>query len=252
MQGTTVSFLGMTLANRNAIDWSGQGQVYGTSATATFVFRANNYNFYNYSAGTIYAAFTGTAATFYMPVSPGPDNTYALGSASARWSQLYAGTSTINTSDRAEKTSFRLPDEAVLLAALDTDRSFYQWVEAIARKGEAKARWHFGPTAQGFAQACRARGVDPATLAVYCEDAVLAPVKKRRVVDGLEEEYEEMQPTGEDPVRPAPRSVRPALGFETGDLDTDRFAEAAAQLVAAASFISSTVFRIAASRRLMG
>jgi lysozyme family protein len=41
-------------------------------------------------------------------------------------------------------------------------------------------------------------------------------------------------------------------GVDTGDIDTDRFAESAAQFVAAASFIGSTVFRIAASRRLLG
>ena len=40
-------------------------------------------------------------------------------------------------------------------------------------------------------------------------------------------------------------------GIDTGDLDVNRVAEAAAQLVAAASFIGSTVFRIAATRRLI-
>lgn len=42
------------------------------------------------------------------------------------------------------------------------------------------------------------------------------------------------------------------MGLDTGNIDADRLAEAAAQLVAAASFIGSTVFRIAASRRLVG
>lgn len=43
-----------------------------------------------------------------------------------------------------------------------------------------------------------------------------------------------------------------ALGFDTGNLDVDRVAEAATQLVAAASFIGSTVFRITATKRLAG
>lgn len=43
-----------------------------------------------------------------------------------------------------------------------------------------------------------------------------------------------------------------ALGFDSGSLDADRLAEAATQLVAAASFIGSTMFRIAATRRLAG
>ena len=147
--------------------------------------------------GTAFTMKTdGTTAFMGSPI-PSTDNAITLGSASKRWSQLYAGTTTINTSDAAEKANFRPPDEAVLLAALDTEQGFYQWAEAVARKGEEGARWHFGPTAQGFARACRARGVDPATLAAYCEDPVLAPVRRRRVVDGVEEEVDTLEPTGE-------------------------------------------------------
>ena len=42
------------------------------------------------------------------------------------------------------------------------------------------------------------------------------------------------------------------LGVHVGDVDANRVAEAAAELVAAASFIASTLFRIAATRRLSG
>jgi lysozyme family protein len=42
------------------------------------------------------------------------------------------------------------------------------------------------------------------------------------------------------------------LGLDVGDVDANRLAEAAAELVAAASFIASTLFRIAATRRLAG
>lgn len=41
-------------------------------------------------------------------------------------------------------------------------------------------------------------------------------------------------------------------GIDTGDLDVDRLAEAAAQLVAAGSFVASTIFRVAATRQLKG
>jgi hypothetical protein len=147
--------------------------------------------------GTAFTMKTdGTTAFGNSPI-PTADNAVTLGTASKRWSQLYAGTTTINTSDAAQKTNFRPPDEAVLLAALDTDLGFYQWAEAVARKGEEGARWHFGPTAQGFANACRARGVDPQKLAAYCEDPVLAPVRRQRTVDGIEEEIETLEPTGE-------------------------------------------------------
>lgn len=42
------------------------------------------------------------------------------------------------------------------------------------------------------------------------------------------------------------------FGFDTTGLDPSAFAEAAVQLVAAASFIASTVFRIVATRQLLG
>ena len=42
------------------------------------------------------------------------------------------------------------------------------------------------------------------------------------------------------------------LGLDVGDVDANRLAEAAAELVAAASFIASTLLRIAATRRLAG
>ncbi|RDI58736.1 hypothetical protein [Microvirga subterranea] len=41
------------------------------------------------------------------------------------------------------------------------------------------------------------------------------------------------------------------IGFDTSDLRTEAFAEAAAQLVGAASFVASTVFRILATRQIM-
>ena len=41
------------------------------------------------------------------------------------------------------------------------------------------------------------------------------------------------------------------VGVDTGSVDVNKFAEAAAQLVAAASFIASTVFRLSATRRLV-
>lgn len=41
------------------------------------------------------------------------------------------------------------------------------------------------------------------------------------------------------------------IGFDAADLRTEAFAEAAAQLVAAASFVASTIFRILATRQIM-
>jgi hypothetical protein len=40
-------------------------------------------------------------------------------------------------------------------------------------------------------------------------------------------------------------------GFDTGSVEVDRLAEAAAQIVTALSFIASTAFRITATQRLV-
>ena len=44
--------------------------------------------------------------------------------------------------------------------------------------------------------------------------------------------------------------VLPLVGIDASQIDTDRLAEAGATLVAAGSFIASTVFRVVATSRL--
>ncbi|GGK29767.1 hypothetical protein [Salinarimonas ramus] len=46
--------------------------------------------------------------------------------------------------------------------------------------------------------------------------------------------------------------VLPFAGFDAAALDPERLAEAGATLVAAGSFIASTVFRVVATRRIGG
>lgn len=113
-------------------------------------------------------------------VLPGVDNTSTLGSASFRWTTVYATTGTINTSDVDDKYLLGEIDAALLLAALDTPLLAYQWNEARDRKGDG-ARVHFGPTAQGFRDACIKRGCDPRRFAGYCEDAIMITETRKRI-----------------------------------------------------------------------
>jgi len=115
-------------------------------------------------------------------VSPGADNTYRLGSASFRWSQLYAGTATINTSDAREKTALAEVPEALLDAILAVPIGAYQWLDSVARKGPDGARIHFGPTAQHVRDAILAKGLDPERFALFCKDTKLARVARTRIV----------------------------------------------------------------------
>jgi hypothetical protein len=131
--------------------------------------------------GNTVATVTGSLQVAGV-VSPGADNIYTLGSASFRWSQLYAGTATINTSDAREKTALADVPEALLDAILAVPIGAYQWLDSVARKGSDGARIHFGPTAQDVRDAIMARGLDPERFALFCKDPKLARVAKTRIV----------------------------------------------------------------------
>lgn len=83
-------------------------------------------------------------------VVPGADNGQAFGWSSARWSVIFAATGTINTSDQREKQWRGAARPAELEAArrIIGELGFYQWNEAIAKKGADGARLHFGIRAQ--------------------------------------------------------------------------------------------------------
>ena len=105
------------------------------------------------------------------PTLPTTDNNKSLGGASNRWSTVYAGTGTINTSDARKKTIEGEADPAFLEAILSVPMVQYRWNDAVEAKGD-KARIHYGPTAQGVRDALIDAGFDPSRYALFCEDEV--------------------------------------------------------------------------------
>lgn len=81
---------------------------------------------------------------------PGGDNVQTLGAGPARWSIVYSATGTINTSDARDKSWRGAATDAELAAArrIVAELGFFQWNDAIARKGPDGARLHFGVRAQ--------------------------------------------------------------------------------------------------------
>lgn len=157
---------------------------------------------------------------------PGADNTLALGTGASRWSVVYAGTGTINTSDEREKHWRGELNAAELRAAkrIIAELGIYQWNDAVAEKGEDGARLHFGVRAQRAFQIMEDEGLDWGRYAWACYDRweeqtepmmAEVPVAKTRkvmrpstLIDPatgqpamveVDEPYEEteMQPTGE-------------------------------------------------------
>ncbi len=121
---------------------------------------------------------TPTQINVHVPVIPAADNVHNLGSGSFRFGTVYAGTGTINTSDAGEKTEMEPVSPALQRAVRRVMKSVgvFQWLDAVARKGEASARLHVGPTAQAVAEAFRAEGLDPNRYALFCEDAIVETV----------------------------------------------------------------------------
>lgn len=95
-------------------------------------------------------------------VEPGTDNTLTLGAGGARWSTVYAGTGTINTSDRREKRKIgAIPDEW-----LDA------WGEVEWRRFKFKdgSRWHTGLVAQDVRDVFARHGLDAQEIGLLCFD----------------------------------------------------------------------------------
>jgi hypothetical protein len=102
---------------------------------------------------------------------PNTDNTQALGGASNRWSVVYAGTGTINTSDEREKQDVSELDEAEkrVAVALKGLIKKFRFKDAVQVKG-SDARVHVGWIAQEVIQAFKNESLDPMRYGIVCYD----------------------------------------------------------------------------------
>jgi hypothetical protein len=102
---------------------------------------------------------------------PGADNAQQLGSAAKRWSTVYAGTGTINTSDARKKSSVSALGESELAAASDLASAigWFKFTDAISEKGD-QARVHIGLTVQKAMQVMASHGLDPMSYGFICYD----------------------------------------------------------------------------------
>ena len=103
---------------------------------------------------------------------PGFDNSGShLGTSARRWVRVYAGDSSINTSDENLKQNITTLTTAEMNAAKRLSKLFvtYKWKKSVSEKGE-KARTHTGIIAQRVKAEMIAAGLDPTQYSFYCED----------------------------------------------------------------------------------
>jgi hypothetical protein len=107
----------------------------------------------------------------YIGFSPLADNTQPLGSATNRWSQVFAGNGTINTSDanlKQQISDLSDQEKAAALAIKGLVKKF-KYNDAVSCKGD-DARIHVGVIAQEVEQAFIGNGLDPENYGLFCKD----------------------------------------------------------------------------------
>lgn len=108
-------------------------------------------------------------ALYTNAVCPGNDASIYLGNASKRWSQLFAATATINTSDARCKENVAAPDDALMRAWGKVGFKVFQFKDAVEKKG-GDARIHVGVIAQEVKAAFEAEGLDASRYGLFCHD----------------------------------------------------------------------------------
>lgn len=180
------------------------GSVSYNHSTGYMLFRANSTN----------AVELGSSGG--LRPTGGLDNALPLGGASNRWSEVFAGTGTINTSDERAKTDIQDLDaaEQAVAATAKALLKKYRFKDAKERKGN-DARWHFGIVAQELAAAFEAEGLDPWAYGLLCHDRwveadVTVPAGFKSVVATpaeLDEEGNEITPAVYEQVEETPARI---------------------------------------------
>jgi hypothetical protein len=132
------------------------------------------------SAGSYVSFYTATNSTQDVEqirierngnLRPARDNNQSSGTASFRWSVVYAATGTINTSDVNTKQDIEDLSEAEKRVAKSIKGLIkkFRFKDSVAEKGDA-ARIHIGVIAQELQTAFEAEGLDAHRYGLFCKD----------------------------------------------------------------------------------
>lgn len=105
-----------------------------------------------------------------MFVRPSTDNSLNLGGSAYRWKQLFAGTTTISTSDERLKQGIENVPDSVLDAWGEVEFYRYKFNDSVAEKGFDKARYHTGLVAQRIENIFAAHGLNAFDYGLLCFD----------------------------------------------------------------------------------
>ena len=121
-------------------------------------------------------------------IRPGSDNALSSGTASFRYSVVYAGTGAINTSDETTKQQIGHIPDTWLDAWGDVEWVRFKFNDAVADKGD-DARWHVGLIAQRVRDVFANHDIDAFQIGLLCWDEwdeVTEPIKEEVDEIGLD------------------------------------------------------------------
>lgn len=147
--------------------------------------------------GTPAISINNLSVTSTQTLLPSANNTYPLGNASFRWTEIFAANGTINTSDGREKQDVAdlSETEKRVAVALKSLIKKFRFKDSVQSKGDL-ARIHVGVIAQDVIAAFKAEGLDAHRYGIVCYDEwedVYEPVFARREIlgeNGKVEEYD--------------------------------------------------------------
>lgn len=169
------SLTGSDVVFKNATTNNG-GQLSVTSGGDTFVF-----SFDTSASGSFTVGYRLRANT--EGFTPEADGTQKLGRASNRWSEVFASTAAINTSDYRCKQNIANPTQALLKAWGNVGFKVFQFKDAVEKKGESSARYHVGVIAQDVQTAFTEQGLDASKYGLFCHDSWEDEYETIEVVD---------------------------------------------------------------------
>ena len=157
----------------------------------------------------------------YQGLYPYLDYKYSLGLGAKRFSQIYAQTGTIETSDERSKTTIAPPENDLMRAWGKVNFKVFQFKDAVEKKGK-DARLHVGVIAQQVIEAFASEGLDATRYGLLCYDKWEDEYADVEVVDVPEVVAED------GTVTPAKTHVEHRLVTPAGDRYGIRYEEALA------------------------
>lgn len=170
------------------------------TTTGSVSLRSSNALVFSNGTDNLFSVSSLGSAQTKAAVACMTDNTSSCGLPAQRWTNVYAASGSINTSDEETKTDIEPIPELVFKAWEKVEFMQYRFKDAIQLKGDGAARLHFGVIAQRVKDAFESEGLDPFAYGLLCYDEwddKYEPVMGLReiVIEG--ETYEEEYDTGE-------------------------------------------------------